>query len=54
MEAAPTRNNPVLAWPRSVNPMQLPIAPTNSKPSGEILWTIGPAQKRKMNISVEV
>ena len=26
----------------------------NNKPSGEILWTIGPATNRRMNINAEV
>ena len=30
------------------------VAPTKSNPKEEILWTIGPAKKRRANISVDV
>jgi len=40
--------------PSISRPQQPSTALQNSRPSGEILWTIGPAQKRSRNIRLEV
>jgi hypothetical protein len=40
--------------PSIAKPMQPSTALQKSRPSGEILWTMGPAQKRKRNIRPEV